>query len=98
MCSSPTKLLYFTRSSPLIHQLPSQYLSIFDSQATEIAQQTVCDLVFKDPSKVVVCKLSSFLSQSSMQEILKEFVRSDIAQVSFHAYNTVLCHGFLCTM
>ena len=93
MCSSPTKLLCFTRSSPLIHQLPSQYLSsIFDSQA---AQQIVCDLVFKDPSKVVLCKLSSFLSQSSMQEILKEFLRSDIAQVSSHAYNE---RGFLCTM
>ena len=96
MCSSPTKLLCFTRFSPLIHQLPSQYLSsIFDLQAAEIAQQTVCDLVFKDPSKVVLCKLSSFLSQSSMQDILKEFLRSDIAQVSFHAYNE---HDFLYTM
>ena len=84
---SPTKLLCFTRSSSLIHQLPAQYpSSLLDAQAASISQQILCDLVFKDPSQLVVCTLSSLVSQSSMQEMLKEFVQSDKAQVSFQAW------------
>ena len=85
--NSLTKLVCFTRSSPPIHQLPTQYLSsISDAQAAEFAQQTLCNLVYPDPSRLVVCKLSSLLSQSGMQEMLKEFVLSDMAQVRFHAW------------
>ena len=81
---SPTKLLCFTRSSPLIHQLPAQYpSSVFEAQATGDVHQTLCNLVFPEPSRLVVCKLSSLLSQSSVQEMLRGFVRSDTAQVSF---------------
>ena len=87
LACSPTKLLCFTRSSSLIHQLPAQYPSpVLDTQAARISQKTLCNLVFPDPSKVVVCTLSSHVSQSSMQEMLKEFVQSDKAQVSFQAW------------
>ena len=69
--SSPTKLLCFTRSSPLVHQLQVHY-SVLDPQA--------------DPSQLVVYTLSSLVSQSSMQEMLKKFVLSDKAKVSFQAW------------
>ena len=89
LACSPTKLLCFTRSSYLIHQLPAQYpSSVLDAQAASLSQQTLRDLVFKDPSKLVVCTLSSLMSQSSMQEMLKEFVLSVKAQVSFQAWKT----------
>ena len=85
--SSPTKLLCFTRSSPLIHQLPAQHpSSVFETQAAGDTQKTLHDLVFPNPSQLVVCKLSSLLSQSSIQELLKGFVRSNTAQVSLLAW------------
>ena len=82
--SSPTKLLCFTRSSPLINQLPAQYPSSFvELKIAAFAHQTLHDLVFPNPSQLVVCKLSSFLSQSSIQELLKRFLQFDTAQVRF---------------
>ena len=89
---SPTKLLCFTRSSSLIHQLPAQYPSpVLDAQAASTFKHTLCDLVFPDLSKLVVCTLSSLLSQSSMQEMLNTFVLSDKPQVSFQAWKTLKC-------
>ena len=76
--SSPTKLLCFTRSSPLVDQLLTHY-SFLDAQ-------TASTLVFPDPSQLVVYTLSSLESQSSIQEMLKEFVLSDKAEVSFQAW------------
>ena len=84
---SPTKLLCFTRSSSLIHQLPAQYpIPVLDAQAASLSQHILCDLVFPDPSQLVVCTLPCLLSQSRMQEMFKEFVLSDIAQVSFQTW------------
>ena len=80
--SLPTKLLCFTRSSPLVHKLSAHY-SVQDAQTGNISQHTHLDLVFPDPSQLVVYTLSSLVSQSSMQEMLKEFVQSDKTQVSF---------------
>ena len=94
---SPTKLLCFTRSSPLIHQLPAQYpSSVFEAQTNGDVHQTLCNLVFPEPSQLVVCKLSSLLSQSSVQEVLKGFVRSSTAKVIFcfgYAFMPLLVHG-----
>ena len=85
--SSPTKLLCFTRSSPLIHQLPAQHpSSVFETQPAWYAQMALHDLIFPNPSQLVVCKLSSLLSQSSVQELLKGFVCSNTAQVSLLAW------------
>ena len=82
--SSPTKLLCFTRSSSLIQQLPSQYpSSVLDVEAAKDVQQTLHDLVFPDPSQLVVFKSSSLLSQRSIQKLLKGFVQCDKDQVSF---------------
>ena len=75
---SPNKVLCFTRSSPLVHQLPAQHLSAsFDVQAKlEDVQKTLKDLVFEETDQLVVCKLSSVVSQTAIQELLKEFVHS----------------------
>ena len=94
---SPTKLLCFTRSSPLIHQLPAQYpSSVFEAQTNGDVHQTLCNLVFPEPSQLVVCKLSGLLSQSSVQEVLRGFVRSNTAKVIFcfgYAFMPLLVHG-----
>ena len=93
---SPTKLLCFTRSSPLIHQLPAQHpSSVFQAQANRDVHQTLCNLVFPEPSQLVVCKFSSLLSQSSVQKVLRGFVRSDTAKVIFYfgyAFMHLLVH------
>ena len=93
---SPTKLLCFTRSSPLIHQLPAQYpSSVFEAQTNGDVHQTLCNLVFPEPSQLVVCKFSSLLSQSSVQKVLRGFVRSDTAKVIFYfgyAFMHLLVH------
>ena len=39
------------------------------------------NLVFADPSQLMVCKLSSLPSQSGVQDLLRDFVRSDSARV-----------------
>ena len=95
--SLPTKLLCFTRSSPLIHQLPAQHPnSVFEAQTSKDSWQTLHDLVFPNPSKLVVCKLSSLLSQSSVQELLREFVQTNTNQVSFSAWNNVAYNLLYC--
>lgn len=81
---TPNKLVCFTRSSPLVHSLPAQFPS---STTTEPDQQpntvetTVANLVFEKTDKLVVHKLSNLLSQSSVQELLMEFVSSEEAEV-----------------
>ena len=54
-----------------------------DVEAARDVQQTLRDLVFPDPSQLVVFKFSSLLSQRSIQELLKGFVQCDEDQVSF---------------
>ena len=80
---SPNKVLCFTRSSPLIHQLPVQYpSSIYDMQTKpEDIQKTLKDLVFEKTNQLVVCKLSSVNSQRAIDEQLKNFIHSDKSNV-----------------
>ena len=93
IASSPTKLLCFTCTSSLIHQLPAQYpSSIHDAQTFSDAQQTLHNQVFSNPSQLVVCKLSSHISQNSIQELLRQFVKSANDQVSINAWeNGCMC-------
>ena len=83
IAGSPNKILCFTRSSPLIHQLPAQYpSSIFDVQAKpEDIQKALKDLVFEKTDQLVVCKLSSVISQTAIHELLKNFIHSDKTNV-----------------
>ena len=80
---SPNKVLCFTRSSPLVHQLPALYRgSAPDTQnKLEDVQKTVKDLVFENTQQLVVCKLSSVVSQTAIQELLKDFIHSEKANV-----------------
>ena len=80
---SPNKILCFTRSSPLVHQLPAQHLTAsFDMQTKlEDVKQTLKDLVFEKTEQLVVCKLSSIVSQTAIQELLKGFIQSDKTNV-----------------
>ena len=96
--SSPTKLLCFTCTSSLIDKLPAQYSgSIHDAQASGDAQQTLHNLVFSNPSQLVVCKLSSHQSQNSIQGLLREFVQSAKDQVSINAWkNWLSIYTYFC--
>ena len=80
---SPNKLVFFTRSSPLIHSLPAQFPTsvIGIHQDFESTTKTVSDLVFEETEKVMVHKLSTLHSQSSVQEMLRDFVESKAAEV-----------------
>ena len=74
------KLLCFTRSSPIIHQIPTKYPSIRrrrdepqdDTEDTTLLKELVCE----DPNLVKVCKISSVQSQSVIHEVLRDFIRS----------------------
>lgn len=67
----------------MIHQLPAQYLtSSFDLQTKlEDVQQTLEDLVFEKTDQLVVCKLSSVVSQTAIQDLLKKFIHSETTNV-----------------
>lgn len=85
----------FTRSSPLIHALPAQFphlattwvqrdpSALGKSVGNFILDDTemLGNLVFEDTRKLMVQKLSSLQSQSSAQELLADFMRSDTAEV-----------------
>ena len=76
-----TKLLCFTRSSPLIHQLPPFFSSSVSSSDNQETNNLLQQLVFEDTSKLVLHKLTAVQSQSSMQELLRSFVHSPTQQV-----------------
>ena len=72
--SSPNKLLCFTRSSRLIHQLPNMHPSTtFDTHAVVNKIKELENLVFAESDKLFFCKLSRVSSQSSLKELLKTF-------------------------
>ncbi len=58
------------------HPMPA-----FEAQDSIKAHQTLGDLVYPHPARLMVCKLSSVLSQSNIQELLRTFFRSESAQV-----------------
>lgn len=82
--NSPNKLVYFTRTSPLIHALPAHFpISTFaeDCRDMDAIKKTVAEFVFVETDKLMIHNLSSLLSQSSVQELLKDFVSSEKTQV-----------------
>lgn len=74
---SPNKLICCTRSSSLIHTIPTP----FPHSATMCKQELVCNLVFSEVVKLNIFKLSSLQSQTAVQEVLTDFVASDTAEV-----------------
>ena len=79
-CAS--KLLCFTRSSAIIHQLPTQYPSSAKNKRGEPLDDTdddtilISELVCEDTNQVKICKLSSVPSQNLICEVLKDFMDS----------------------
>ena len=71
------RLLLFTRSSTLIHQLPARYpVTGSSSQLSCDYDNLICNLVYYYTEDVCVCKLSSITSQANMAEILNSFCLS----------------------
>ena len=93
---SNTKLLCFTRTSPLIHNLPSVYPSTVNS-ASQDANDEIWPrkLIFCDVSKLVVCKIEAAQSQPNVRKKLKDFLLSEekvlllLANVQEVSRNTV---------
>ena len=78
----PNKLFVYSRSSPLVHSLPAQFLcQARDDTRVGMGVASARDLVFKDTDKLMVQKLSSLLSRSSVQEMLRDYVCSENAEV-----------------
>ena len=73
MC--PNKVLCFTRSSQLVHQLPVQYQTFAFS--TQDSKDLLNKFVFEETEKLVVCKLTSMVLQSAVEELLRSFILSD---------------------
>ena len=86
---SPNKLVVYSRSSPLVHSLPAQFLcnSPRNGHVDSVGVASARDLVFEETDKLMVHKLSSLLSQTSVQELLTNFVYSDKAEVLLLAAN-----------
>ena len=82
---SATKILCFTRSSPLILQLPAEFP--LEGQTGTRSQDVLRKFVFKETDKLMVYKLSSILSQTTIQELLKHFLQSDTAEVCLLVVN-----------
>ena len=89
---SPNKIVCFTRSSPLIHALPTQFPhstsqqdpnTMFKSVGHYILDDTkmLSNMVFAETEKLVLQKLSALQSQSSAQEFLANFLHSKSAEV-----------------
>ena len=72
-----TKLLCFTRSSPLIHQLPSEYPSTLTTVSDDAMQQTLREHIYRDVRHLMICKVSLRQSQSKIEELLARYVMSE---------------------
>lgn len=84
----PNKVLCFTRSSQLVHLLPSQYPSaVVENQTSGDEEQILTQLTFDDPSVLVLCKLSSVLSQSAIQEFFNKLTESDTKKICLFVAN-----------
>ena len=77
---SPNKLIIFTRSSSLIHDLPHTYQYPNNSYKEQYAEM-VGNYVFQDPEKLQLHKLSHILSQNSAEEIFSSFMDSKCKEV-----------------
>lgn len=78
---NPNKLICYTRSSQLLHQLPTQYPSPLHQQASEDAISMLHDIVTSDVGSLTFQKLSSFTSFTTISELLKTFMSSSAKQV-----------------
>ena len=74
--SLPTKLLCFTRSSPLIRQLPSEFPSVGDP-VSDSQQTCLQQYIHNNLEDIVLCKLTSRYSQMKLEEVVSKFSQSN---------------------
>ena len=72
-----TKLLCFTRSSPLIRQLPPEFPSVPLSTSVKESQTFLMEHVLFDTQSLMMCKVSSQHSQRKLEKLLEDFFKSD---------------------
>ena len=72
----PNKVLCFTRSSQLVHQLPTQFKA-YTLNLQHSKNVLLQDIVFEETEKLLICKLTNAVSQAAFQDLLKEFIHSD---------------------
>jgi len=74
MTTAATKLLCYTRSSPIIDQkLPPEYPSTLVSQ---ICDGDIEDLVYEQPQKIMVYKVTASTSLGRMEQLLDQYIKS----------------------
>ena len=79
---SPNKLLCYTRSSTLVHDLPAQFPSLATTKKIlDTDKTTVANFIIEKTDKLMMHKLSILPSQTSVQQLLREFVSSEVAEV-----------------
>ena len=73
-----SKLICFTCSSQLLHQLPTQYPSVVhaSSETNTVGNTALKELVHSNLEQLVVHKLTAMTSYTSMNDLLKSFVSS----------------------
>lgn len=74
-------MICYTRSSQLLHQLPSQHPTPIHQHNSDASIAVLKDLVLADVDKLIFQKLSTFTSFTSINELLKTFIVSDTKQV-----------------
>ena len=72
-----TKLLCFTRSSPLIRQLPPEFPIKTASSSVNESQKFLEAHVFLDTHSLMMCKVSSQHTQSKLEKLLEDFIKSE---------------------
>ena len=78
--ASPNKILCYTRTSPLIHDLPSQFH--MKGQATlQISAKKIKELIIDDIEQLALLKLSGVVTQTVIDKFLKNFLQSDKTKV-----------------
>ena len=77
---SPNKLIIFTRSSSLIHDLPHTY-PYPNNSYKEQCEEMVKNYIFVDQTKLQLHKLSHILSQNSAEEIFSSFMDSECKEI-----------------
>ena len=88
MCRSATKVLCYTRSSPLIHQLPAEFpCSSHSNELVARAHDILKKFVFLETNKLVMYKLSNILSQTTIQDFIRNFLDSETAEVCLLVVN-----------
>ena len=77
---NPNKVLCFTRTSPLIHNLPPVYPTKVRTALQDNSKITM-KAIFDDISQLCLLKLSNFVTQTVVQDFISSFIESCTTKV-----------------